>query len=201
MVDPKKPAKIAFTTTAEKPATVPTTNMTTRSPLPLLTPIPGEKSVAAADTATSKKVNQSASAAPQLNAASAEPSTPAEVNSKKATADSETTASATIEKPAEKLGPKLRKRDEILKALRSGARVERIDGLYRIVNADGTMNATSKRRIISLQNQKLLVASADGKTLTLAVEADAKAQVPKAPASTPTPVKPEPVTSPEPEAK
>lgn len=85
---------------------------------------------------------------------------------------------APTSKPEEKIGPKLRRKDEILKALQAGSKVEKVDGLFRIVNLDGSKNATSKRRILSLESQKLLVASADGNSFTLDVAADKKAQEP-----------------------
>lgn len=164
MIDTKKPAKPTPVTSA-KPTTA-NSNTTERRPsLPPLSPLPDEK----------------------LGAGSVQPATPAAANtasekaSEPASAEPQaTTTPAPARKPVEKLGPKLRKRDDILKALRAGAKVMKVDGLFRIVASDGTKNATSKRRILSLESQKLLVASADGNSFALDVAADKKAQEPKA---------------------
>ncbi len=163
MVDTKKPAvKVAPAIPVAKPIAIPTSVV--RHVIPALTPLSGEKpaaqttqpAVAAAVTTTPAKAAQTASTEPQATA-----------------------APASASKPEEKIGPKLRKRDDILKALRAGAKVMKVDGLFRIVASDGTKNATSKRRILSLESQKLLVASADGNLFTLDVAADKKAQEPK----------------------
>ena len=198
MVDTKKPVKPITPATAVKPAAVPAN--ITRHSIPPLSPLPSEKpstasvqaDVPASTTAAPEKATQPASVSARENAAPSAPDKPASADA--------TPAALPVQpsKPEEKIGMKIRKRDEILKALRNAAHVERIDGLYRIVHQDGKMNATSKRRILSLQSQKLLVASADGKTLTLDKEADAKARVPKA-AATPSTPKPESSTSAKPE--
>jgi hypothetical protein len=66
-----------------------------------------------------------------------------------------------------------------LGALRAGGRIAKEQGLFRIIKADGSKHPTSKRRVLSLENQKRLIASADGKTFTLDADVDKKTSVPK----------------------
>lgn len=166
MVEIKKPivAKPATPATAMKPAAQPVSAAQRRPPLPALSPLPTDKAHSKSSAAGHKESTSGNSTPRPESLATAEPGT----------------APAELVPPPEKIGAKIRKRDDILAALRRGAHVERIDGLCRIVHADGKMNATSKRRIISLQAQKLLIASADGKTLSLDKDADAKARETKA---------------------
>jgi hypothetical protein len=58
----------------------------------------------------------------------------------------------------EKLGPKLRRKGDILKSLRNGAHLaQTTEGLYRMVAADGIQkNPVSKRRVLAMIAQKLL---------------------------------------------
>jgi hypothetical protein len=58
----------------------------------------------------------------------------------------------------EKLGPKLRRKGDILKSLRNGAHLAQTsEGLYRMVAADGIQkNPVSKRRVLAMIAQKLL---------------------------------------------
>jgi hypothetical protein len=176
----KKPGKPAPATPDVKTTTT-TNNPSTRPSLPSLSPINGAKPEApnaqaptpAATTTASEKAAQPASAPAEATAAPTAASKPVSTEAKPAASP------APASKPAEKLGPKLRRKDEILKALRAGGKIVRADGIYRIVNPDGSMNATSKRRILSLESQKLLVASADGNSFTLDVAADKQAQEPK----------------------
>jgi hypothetical protein len=159
MVDLKKPAAKSVPITPVTKPVVPT-NITRHS----IPPLPGEKpAVETTMPATSSIEAVAPVKVVQPASAEAQP-----------TADP-----APVSKPVEKLGPKLRRKDEILKVLRVGGKVVKVDGLFRIVAADGTKNPTSKRRILSLESQKLLVASADGNSFTLDVAADKKAQEPK----------------------
>ena len=163
MVDAKKP--ITKPVTATSPAKPIVSANITRHSIPPLSPLPDEKP-AVETTAPATPATEAVAPVKVVQPASAEA---------QPTADP-----APVSKPVEKLGSKLRKRDDILKALRAGAKVMKVDGLFRIVASDGTKNATSKRRILSLESQKLLVASADGNSFTLDVAADKKAQEPKA---------------------
>ncbi len=80
---------------------------------------------------------------------------PVRVTSEPTTATSAQPGNAA--KSTEKLGKKLRRKDEILSALRAGARVVHTSaGLYRIVAADGVQNPTSKRRVLALMQQGIL---------------------------------------------
>jgi hypothetical protein len=57
----------------------------------------------------------------------------------------------------DKLGPKLRRKADIEKALRGGAHLaQTAEGLYRMVAADGSQNPVSKRRVLAMISQKLL---------------------------------------------
>lgn len=171
MVEIKKPAAKPATpaVTAARPAT--SISATQRRPaLPSLSPLTTDKPDFKSAASAAKEITPDNS--------SEKLGTPAD-SELAATAAKPSTAQAEAAQAIEKVGPKIRKRDEIIAALRAGAHIKRIDGLCRIVYADGKMSATSKRRIVSLQTQKLLVASGDGKTLTLDVEADKKAQLPK----------------------
>ena len=84
------------------------------------------------------------------------------------------TQPADAAKVAEKLGKKLRRKDEILAALRAGAKVVHTSaGLYRIVAADGVQNPTSKRRVLALIQQRVLKATENDKRIyVLDVEAE-----------------------------
>lgn len=196
MVPTKKPLP---SPPAGNPKSTPNPSTVVRHVIPSLSPLPGDKPAApnvqagtpAAITASSEKSTQPATADLQPTSAPAPASktaevigekaaTPGEASSEKATTDSKSGDSQATEKPAEKLGPKIRTRGAILTALRAGAKIEKIDNLYRIVNQNGSKNATSKRRILSLESQKLLVGSADGNSFTLDVAADKQAQEPKA---------------------
>jgi len=161
MVDAKKPITKPVTAAAPAKPFVPAN--ITRHSIPPLSPLPGEKPIA--ETAPAASATEAVAPAKVAKLASPEPQA--------------TAAPAPASKPVEKLGPKLRKRDDILKALRAGGKVMKVDGLCRIVNLDGSKNATSKRRILSLESQKLLVTSADGNSFALDVAADKKAQEPK----------------------
>ena len=162
MVDQKKPAAKPALTATDGKSTTPISAV--RPSLPSLSPIPEIKHVGA-------KVQAAAPAAVPA---------PSEKTTQPASTERQPTATpVSASKPVEKLGPKLRKRDDILKALRAGSKVMKVDGLLRIVNTDGSKNATSKRRILSLESQKLLIASADGNSYTLNLETDKKAQEPK----------------------
>jgi hypothetical protein len=172
---PTLPAK-SKSTTETNPA-IPTSVV--RHVIPALTPIPGEKP-AAETTAPATPTNEAVAPMRVGQTPRAEPlPTAAPTSPVKATETKPDAVLAPASKPVEKLGPKLRKRDDILKALRAGAKVMKVDGLFRIVASDGTKNATSKRRILSLESQKLLVASSDGNSFTLDMAADKKAQEPK----------------------
>jgi hypothetical protein len=137
-----------------------------RHVIPALTPLPAAKP-AAEPTGPATSATEAVAPAKVAKLASPEPQA------------TTAPAPASASKPVEKLGPKLRRKDEILRALRTGSKVEKVDGLFRIVAQDGTRNATSKRRILSLESQKFLIASADGNFFTLNLEADKKAQEPK----------------------
>lgn len=182
MVDPKKPVQSAPATPAAKPTT---TNAASRPPLPPFSPITITQPTSASIQPTAPAAvpappeKPAAPASADLQATAAPASKPASNEAKPAAAP------ASPAKPVEKLGPKLRRKDDILRALRGGSRVEKVDGLFRIVAPDGSKNATSKRRILSLESQKLLVASADGKTFTLDAAADKRAQTPKSEATKP----------------
>jgi len=173
MVAAKQPVKPTPATSAAKPTTA-ISNTTERRPsLPSLSPLPDTVPEPAAtpqpvpatpQAVTPAKLSEPASAPAQATAAPVAPTKPAE-------------------KPVEKLGVKIRTRGEILSALRAGGRIAKEEGLFRIIKANGSKHPTSKRRVLSLETQNLLVASADGKTLTLNSEADKKASEPKADAA------------------
>jgi hypothetical protein len=76
--------------------------------------------------------------------------------------------------PSEKLERKLRRKDEILTALRAGARlIHTTSGLYRVVAAEGTQNPTSKRRVLALIQQGILKATqSDSRIYVLDAEAE-----------------------------
>jgi hypothetical protein len=62
----------------------------------------------------------------------------------------------------EKLGPKLRRKGDIEKALRGGSHLAQTsEGLYRMVAANGSQNPVSKRRVLAMIAQKLLTRTMD----------------------------------------
>ena len=184
MVDPKKPAaKPATPTTAAKPAAV--SSIAARPSLPSLPPNPDAK----------------------LPAPDVQPATPAgdATASEKAAdpASTETQATAVpvaASKPAETLAPKLRAKSEIVSALRAGAHVLHTEaGLYRVIEANGTVHPASKRRILALIQQGILKPTeAEKRKYAFDADAEKKASEPKATA-VPGTAEPEPSAGSKPE--
>jgi len=75
----------------------------------------------------------------------------------------------------EKLGPKLRRKGDILKSLRNGAHLaQTAEGLYRMVAADGIQkNPVSKRRVLAMIGQKLLTRTVENGESRYVLDRDA----------------------------
>jgi hypothetical protein len=74
----------------------------------------------------------------------------------------------------DKLGPKLRRKADIEKALRSGAHLaQTAEGLYRMVAADGSQNPVSKRRVLAMIAQKLLARTVENGESRYTLDRDA----------------------------
>lgn len=145
---PKPTASAKPTTPAVKPET------------PTVTPKPDFKSAAAADKSVPATQEQ-----PKASASVPENEAP----------KAEDTATKQ-QKEDEKLGLKLRRKGDILNALRSGGiLILTREGLYRIKNPDNSQNRVSKRRAASFVAQglvKLTVTDANGKHYAFDPEAE-----------------------------
>lgn len=77
-------------------------------------------------------------------------------------------------KQQEKLGPKLRRKGDIEKALRGGAHlVHTTEGLYRTVATGGAQNPVSKRRALAMIAQKLLTRTVENGESRYVLDRDA----------------------------
>ena len=84
------------------------------------------------------------------------------------------------EKPKEELGPKLRSKGDITKALQQGGQLLLTTaGLFRLVQANGSQNRVSKRRasaMIAKRELKLSKQTGEGKFYALAPASETKAE-------------------------
>jgi hypothetical protein len=146
--------------TPKPPASAKPTTPAVKTETPTVTPKPNFKSAAAADKsvpATPEQPKATASV-PASDAPKAEPSATKQ------------------QKEDEKLGLKLRRKGDILNALRSGGiLILTPEGLYRIKNPDNSQNRVSKRRAASFVAQglvKLTTTDANGKHYAFDPEAE-----------------------------
>jgi len=81
----------------------------------------------------------------------------------------------------DKLGPKLRRKADIEKALRGGAHLAQTkEGLFRMVAADGIQkNPVSKRRAIAMVAQKLLTRTVENDEIRYILDRDAAQKGPE----------------------
>jgi hypothetical protein len=74
----------------------------------------------------------------------------------------------------EKLGPKLRRKGDIEKALRGGSHLAQTsEGLYRMVAANGSQNPVSKRRVLAMIGQKLVIRTVENGESRYVLDRDA----------------------------
>lgn len=144
------------------------------------------KSVPMKATASTK--SSAPASKPDFKAAAAadqpEPATTAEPKTDTVAA-SKAAPKAEPPKEEEKLGVKLRRKADVMLALRAGSTLVLMpEGLYRMVNSDGSRNPVSKRRasaIVAAGLVKLTKANGNGKHYVFDPEAEKKAAEAKTP--------------------